>query len=44
MADSRSSLYSISQLRELLNMARQLGFQDDVEHWESELRNMGEKP
>lgn len=28
---------NIAQLRELLSLARQLGFQDDVEHWEAEI-------
>lgn len=34
--------YSAAQLRELLRLARELGFQDDVAHWTSELNKLEE--
>lgn len=35
--ENEMSGYTLVQMRELLRMAKQLGFADDVRHWESEI-------
>lgn len=32
--------YTKAQLQELLRMAKQLGFQDDIDHWTAELKKL----
>jgi hypothetical protein len=32
-----SELYTLAQMRELLRIAKQLGFADEIEHWENEI-------
>lgn len=34
--------YTIAQVKQLLSMAKQLGFQDDIEHWTAELKKLEE--
>lgn len=34
--------YTLPELRRLLALAKQLGFQDDVEHWQAEIKKLEE--
>lgn len=35
--------YTVAQLDELIRLAKQLGFQDDVAHWEAEKRQITDR-
>lgn len=35
--------YTEFELREMIKLAKALGFQDDVEHWTAELQKLNEK-
>lgn len=32
--------YTLPELRRLLALAKQLGFQDDIDHWEDEIKKL----
>lgn len=32
--------YTLPELRRLLTLAERLGFQDDVEHWQAEIKKL----
>lgn len=34
--------YTKQQLKELIRLAKQLNYQDDVDHWEAELKKLEE--